>query len=127
MDCIAIGKAVGSNLLSLWFADGTNYPGQDDIIDRKRRMEGALRQWHDAMPPDMTMLVEYKPFEPAFYHTDIADWGMGYLFAKYAGPRAKCSSIPATTFKAEHRTNRRLAARRRHARRLPLQRPQIRR
>ena len=89
MDSIAIGKAVGSNLLSLWFADGTNYPGQDDIVSRKRRMEGALRQWHDAMPRNMTMLVEYKPFEPAFYHTDIGDWGMAYLFAKGAGPRAK--------------------------------------
>jgi L-rhamnose isomerase/sugar isomerase len=89
MDSIAIGKAVGSNLLSLWFADGTNYPGQDDIVTRKRRMEGALRQWHDAMPTSMTMLVEYKPFEPAFYHTDIGDWGMAYVYAKNAGPRAK--------------------------------------
>ena len=89
MDSIAIGKAVGSTLLSLWFADGTNYPGQDDIVTRKRRMEGALRQWHDAMPTNMTMLVEYKPFEPAFYHTDIGDWGMSYLYSKSAGPRAK--------------------------------------
>src|SRR4051812_17850775 len=89
MDCIAIAKAVKSNTLSLWFADGTNYPGQDDVVTRKRRMEGALRQWHDAMPADMTMLVEYKPFEPAFYHTDIADWGMALLFAQSAGPRAK--------------------------------------
>jgi L-rhamnose isomerase/sugar isomerase len=89
MDCIAIGKAVGSNLLSLWFADGTNYPGQDDIVTRKRRMEGALRQWHEAMPRNMTMLVEYKPFEPAFYHTDIGDWGMAFLYAKAAGQRAK--------------------------------------
>ena len=88
-DSIHIAKAVGSNLLSLWFADGTNYPGQDDITTRKHRMHGALRQWHDAMPPNMTMLVEYKPFEPAFYHTDIADWGMAYVFAKDAGPRAK--------------------------------------
>jgi L-rhamnose isomerase/sugar isomerase len=52
-------------------------------------MEGALRQWHEAMPSDMTMLVEYKPFEPAFYHTDIGDWGMAYLYAKKAGPNAK--------------------------------------
>jgi L-rhamnose isomerase/sugar isomerase len=89
MDSIAIAKAVGSNLLSLWFADGTNYPGQDDIVTRKRRMEGALRQWHDAMPKSMTMLVEYKPFEPAFYHTDIGDWGMALLYAQSAGPRAK--------------------------------------
>jgi L-rhamnose isomerase/sugar isomerase len=88
-DCINIAKAVDSKLLSLWFADGTNYPGQDDIISRKQRMHGALRQWHDALPRDMTMLVEYKPFEPAFYHTDIADWGMSYVFAKEAGPRAK--------------------------------------
>jgi L-rhamnose isomerase / sugar isomerase len=88
-DCIAIAKAVGSDTLSLWFADGTNYPGQDDILERKKRMHGALRQWHDALPAGMKMLVEYKPFEPAFYHTDIADWGMAYLFAKDAGPKAK--------------------------------------
>lgn len=72
---IEIGKATGSHLISLWFADGTNYPGQDDLIARKIRMEAALHLWHDAMPSEMTMLVEYKPFEPAFYHTDIADWG----------------------------------------------------
>jgi L-rhamnose isomerase/sugar isomerase len=89
MDSINLAKAVDSNLLSLWFADGTNYPGQDDITSRKHRMHGALRQWHDAMPAGMTMLVEYKPFEPAFYHTDIADWGMAYVYAKDAGPRAK--------------------------------------
>ncbi len=89
LDCIEIGKATGSDLLSLWFADGTNYPGQDDIVKRKKRMETALTAWHDAMPADMTMLVEYKPFEPAFYMTDIADWGMSYLYAKKAGPRAK--------------------------------------
>jgi L-rhamnose isomerase/sugar isomerase len=88
-DSIALAKATGSKLLSLWFADGTNYPGQDDLATRKARMHGALRQWHDAMPGDMTMLVEYKPFEPAFYHTDIADWGMSYVFAQDAGPRAK--------------------------------------
>src|SRR4029078_1358084 len=50
MDSISIARAVKSNALSLWFADGTNYPGQDDIATRKRRMTGALRQWHDAMP-----------------------------------------------------------------------------
>lgn len=88
-DCIQIARAVGSNTLSFWFADGTNYPGQDDLTTRKHRMHGALRQWHDAMPPHMRMLIEYKPFEPAFYHTDIADWGMAYVFAKDAGPRAK--------------------------------------
>ncbi|BCM89274.1 hypothetical protein IAD21_01119 [Abditibacteriota bacterium] len=87
--CIAIGRVTESEFLSLWFADGTNYPGQDDIIARKRRMESALKKWHDAMPETMTMLVEYKPFEPAFYHTDSADWGMAAHFARKAGERGK--------------------------------------
>ncbi len=88
-DSIAIGKAVGSEYLSLWFADGTNYPGQEGIRDRKRRFESCLRSCHDRLAPGQTMLVEYKPFEPAFYATDIADWGMAYVLSKKAGPRAK--------------------------------------
>jgi L-rhamnose isomerase / sugar isomerase len=110
-DCIAIAKAVGSDTLSLWFADGTNYPGQDDIVERKRRMHGALRQWHDALPPGMKMLVEYKPFEPAFYHTDIADWGMAYIFAKDAGPKGQgARGHRASSIRPEHRADRRVAA-----------------
>ncbi len=89
LDSIAIGKATGSNLLSLWLADGTNYPGQDSLIARKRHLQKALAKIHDAMPKGMTLLVEYKPFEPAFYHTDIADWGMACLLAKHVGKRAK--------------------------------------
>jgi L-rhamnose isomerase/sugar isomerase len=86
---IRLGQEVGSNLLSLWFADGTNYPGQGHIRQRKRWLAEALREIHNTVPPSMTMLVEYKPFEPAFYHTDIADWGMAAAFARAAGPRAK--------------------------------------
>lgn len=89
LDSVKIGEAVGSHALSLWFADGTNYPGQDSIRSRKARMAAALKEVHDAMPERMAMLLEYKPFEPAFYHTDIADWGMAYVFAKQAGPRAR--------------------------------------
>ncbi len=89
LDSVAIGRAVGSSYLSLWFADGINYPGQADIIARKHWAAAALQEVHAAMPPDMTMLVEYKPFEPAFYATDIADWGMASHFARAAGPRAK--------------------------------------
>ena len=89
LDSVEIGKAAKSDYLSLWFADGTNYPGQDNIRARKRRFTEALQEVHRAMPPSMTMLVEYKPFEPAFYHTDIADWGMAFLLAKAAGPQAK--------------------------------------
>jgi L-rhamnose isomerase/sugar isomerase len=89
LDSVELGRRAESRYLSLWFADGTNYPGQDDIRARKRRFTEALQQVHRAMPPSMTMLVEYKPFEPAFYHTDIADWGMAFLLAKAAGPQAK--------------------------------------
>jgi len=89
LDSIELGKKVGSNILSLWFADGTNYPGQDDIRARKHRFTECLQRVHAALPADMTMLVEYKPFEPAFYHTDIADWGMAFLLAKAAGPQAR--------------------------------------
>jgi L-rhamnose isomerase/sugar isomerase len=89
LDSIDIAEAVGSELLSLWFADGTNYPGQGDFRERKRWFAEGLAAVHEAMPPRMTMLVEYKPFEPAFYHTDIADWGMAAAFARQAGPRAR--------------------------------------
>jgi L-rhamnose isomerase/sugar isomerase len=89
LDSVAIGKAADSNVLSLWFADGTNYPGQDDIRARKQRFTDGLKEVHAAMPKSMTMLVEYKPFEPAFYHTDIADWGMACLLARAAGPQAR--------------------------------------
>jgi len=89
VDSVELGKKIGSDLISLWFADGTNYPGQDDIRGRKHRFEEALRAAHAALAPSQTLLVEYKPFEPAFYQTDVADWGMAYLMAKKAGPQAK--------------------------------------
>ena len=88
-DSIAIGEAVGSNLLSLWFADGSNYPGQVSIRRRKRWFMEGLEEIHEAMPDGMRMLVEYKPFEPALYHTDIADWGMACTLAQHAGPNAR--------------------------------------
>lgn len=86
---IQLASQVSSDVLSLWFADGTNYPGQGHIRERKGWLGEALAEAHRAMPPAMTMLVEYKPFEPAFYHTDIADWGMAAAFARRAGPQAK--------------------------------------
>ncbi len=89
LDSVEIAKKAGNTALSLWLADGTNYPGQDDIRGRKRRLADCLKQIHAALPDEMTLLVEYKPFEPAFYHTDIADWGMACLLAREAGPQAK--------------------------------------
>ena len=87
--CVEIGRTVGSTVLSLWFADGTNYPGQGDFRRRKGWMEEGLSEVYASMPASMRMLVEYKLFEPAFYHTDIADWGIAYILAKKLGERAQ--------------------------------------
>jgi L-rhamnose isomerase / sugar isomerase len=89
IECCEIMPKVGSTLLSLWFADGTNYAGQDSISDRKRRMEQALMETYKYLPPNSRMLIEYKFFEPAFYHTDLADWGMAYATALKCGPQAQ--------------------------------------
>ena len=89
LDCVELGKQAQSRYVSLWFGDGSNYPGQCDIVQRKRWMTEGLRATHEKMTDDQILLVEYKPFEPGFYHTDIADWGMAYIYAKGAGPRAR--------------------------------------
>lgn len=89
LDCVEIGKAVDSEVITYWFADGTNYPGQDDIRARKRRFEECLEKVYSTLSDDQVMLVEYKPFEPAFYATDIADWGMSFVMCKKIGPKAK--------------------------------------
>ncbi|MGQ9560502.1 MAG: L-rhamnose isomerase [Candidatus Oleimicrobiaceae bacterium] len=88
-ECIEIAKQVGSDLFTPWFADGTNYPGQGDFRQRKHWLEECLREVYDAMPESMTMAIEYKFFEPAFYHTDLADWGTVYAVVSKLGPRAK--------------------------------------
>jgi L-rhamnose isomerase/sugar isomerase len=89
LECVEIMKATGSDILSLWFADGTNYAGQDSIRARKRRMEAALAEVYAALPEGSRMLIEYKFFEPAFYHTDLADWGMAATMARKLGPQAQ--------------------------------------
>ena len=89
LECVEIARVTGSTLLSLWFADGTNYAGQDSLAERKHRLLESLRQVYAAMPADMRMLIEYKFFEPAFYHTDLADWGTAYAVALKLGPQAQ--------------------------------------
>jgi L-rhamnose isomerase/sugar isomerase len=89
LDSIEIGKALGSRDVSLWMADGSNYPGTQSMRRRVEWLEEALRTSHEHLGPEQRLLVEYKPFEPAFYHTDIADWGMASHFARAAGPQAK--------------------------------------
>jgi L-rhamnose isomerase / sugar isomerase len=89
IDSVEIGKALGSPEVSLWVADGSNYPGTQSMRRRIEWMLETLRATHAALAPGQTLLVEYKPFEPAFYHTDIADWGMALELARSAGPQAK--------------------------------------
>jgi L-rhamnose isomerase/sugar isomerase len=89
LDSVEIGRELGSKDVSLWIADGSNYPGTQSMRKRIEWMEEVLASTHAALGPDQRMLVEYKPFEPAFYHTDIADWGMALELARRAGPKAK--------------------------------------
>jgi L-rhamnose isomerase / sugar isomerase len=89
LESVEIQTAARSRDLSLWFADGSNFPGTANIRQRRQWFVDGLREVHERLAGDQRMLVEYKPFEPAFYHTDIADWGMALLLARAAGPRAK--------------------------------------
>jgi L-rhamnose isomerase / sugar isomerase len=89
LECVEIAQTTGSDIISLWLADGTNYPGQDHIRSRKQRLTETLQEVYAAMPEGMRLLIEYKFFEPAFYHTDIPDWGMALLLATKLGERAQ--------------------------------------
>ncbi len=89
LECIDIARATGSSIISLWLADGTNYPGQDSIRERKHRLESSLTEVYNALDPHMRLLIEYKFFEPAFYHTDLGDWGMAYTTALKLGDQAQ--------------------------------------
>ncbi len=87
--CGDVMTATGSTVMSLWLADGTNYAGQDDLGRRKEYLEAGLRAAYESLPEGGRLLIEYKPFEPAFYHTDLADWGMAYAMALKCGPNAQ--------------------------------------
>jgi L-rhamnose isomerase/sugar isomerase len=89
LECCNIMKVTGSNILSLWLADGTNYAGQDDIVKRKGYLEEGLKIICKNLPDNSRLLIEYKFFEPAFYHTDLADWGMSYAMSLKCGPKAQ--------------------------------------
>jgi L-rhamnose isomerase/sugar isomerase len=88
LECVQFATELGSTAQSLWIADGTNYVGQDDLRDRRQRILECLGEVYAEMPPEQQMLLEYKPFEPAFYATDIADWGSALLFCQRLGERA---------------------------------------
>ena len=89
LQSVEISRALGSRDVSIWVSDGSNYPGTQSLSKRIGWVEQALAATHAATDANQRLLIEYKPFEPAFYHTDIADWGMAYHFARYAGERAE--------------------------------------
>ncbi len=89
IDSVEIATRLESRDVSLWFADGSNYPGSANIRRRKSWFVEGLRETHDRLREGQRLLLEYKPFEPCFYHTDIADWGMALLLARAAGPQTK--------------------------------------
>jgi L-rhamnose isomerase / sugar isomerase len=89
LECLEIAKEVASAQLSLWLPDGTNYPGQDNLRGRHRRLVESLEELYAALPAGMRLLVEYKFFEPAFYSTDLPDWGTAALVCRKLGPQAQ--------------------------------------
>jgi L-rhamnose isomerase/sugar isomerase len=88
-ECVDIAREVGSTTVSLWLADGTNYPGQDDLRARRERLVEGLAEVYAELEPGERMLVEYKFFEPAFYSTDLPDWGTAALLCRRLGPQAQ--------------------------------------
>src|SRR6266542_1436545 len=89
LECVEIAEQVGSSIVSLWLPDGTNYPGQDDLRGRFARLGSTLEELYAALPAGMRLLVEYKFFEPAFYSTDLPDWGTAALVCRRLGPQAQ--------------------------------------
>ena len=89
LECVALATEIGATAQSLWFADGTNYPGQDDLVARRARMLDCLRELYSQLPSEQELLLEYKLFEPAFYATDLADWGSALLMCQALGERAR--------------------------------------
>jgi len=89
LECIEIARRIGSGIVSLWVPDGTNYPGQDDLRGRFARLAAALEELYAALPERIRLLLEYKFFEPAFYSTDLPDWGTAALLCRRLGPQAQ--------------------------------------
>jgi L-rhamnose isomerase/sugar isomerase len=89
LECCDIARQTGSSVVKVWLADGTNYPGQDDFRARRRRLVETLREVYPALPESGRMFLEYKFYEPAFYHTDVQDWGQALTVCQHVGERAQ--------------------------------------
>lgn len=90
IECIEIGRALGSRALTVWIGDGSNFPGQQDLSRQFDRYLESLQRIYSALPTDWAMLLEHKLYEPAFYSTVLPDWGSSILAAQQTGERAKC-------------------------------------
>src|ERR1700736_3693781 len=102
LDCVAIADALKCRDIAPWSPDGSNYPGTQSIRKRLAWFEELLKEVHSRLNSTQRLLIEYKPFEPAFYHTDIADWGMAFLLAKAAGPQPNVLVATAHTQQPTH-------------------------
>jgi L-rhamnose isomerase/sugar isomerase len=89
LECCEIARQTDSNVVKVWLADGTNYPGQDDFRTRRRYLIESLREIYPALPDNARMFLEYKFYEPAFYHTDVQDWGQALTVCQHVGERAQ--------------------------------------
>jgi L-rhamnose isomerase / sugar isomerase len=89
VDCCEIARQTGSQVVKVWLADGTNYPGQDDFRARRQRLIGCLREIYPALPEGARLFLEYKLYEPAFYQTDVQDWGQSLSVCQHVGERAQ--------------------------------------
>jgi L-rhamnose isomerase/sugar isomerase len=89
IECCEIARQTGSDVVKVWLADGTNYPGQDSFRARRRRLIDTLTEVHAALPPNARMVLEYKLYEPALYHTDVQDWGESLTVCEHVGERAQ--------------------------------------
>ena len=90
LECIEIGRALGSKALTVWIGDGSNFPGQAHFTRQFERYLDAMRQVYAALPDDWRVFTEHKMYEPAFYSTVVQDWGTNYLIAQELGPKAMC-------------------------------------
>lgn len=88
LHCLEIMNATGSQDLKIWLADGSNYPGQVNLRARQDRLQESLSEIYSQLGPDQRLVLEYKFFEPAFYHTDVPDWGTSFVHVLELGPKA---------------------------------------
>jgi L-rhamnose isomerase/sugar isomerase len=90
LECIEIGQALGSRAITVWIADGSNFPGQSNMAGALDRYLDSMGEIYDALPPDWRLFIEHKLYEPAFYSTVVSDWGTSILCAQSLGPKAQC-------------------------------------